>query len=169
MRFEPVSNAMLEFRPITEDDLTFLQRLYASTREDELSVVPWSDEEKHQFLQMQFHAQHVFYQENFADAQFDVILIDGKPAGRLYLRRAEEEHRIVDIALLPEHRGKGIGRRLMQDILDAASEAKKMVRIHVEQNNPAMRLYDRLGFKKVGETGVYYLMEWTPPKVDTEP
>jgi ribosomal protein S18 acetylase RimI-like enzyme len=156
---------MIEFRPMTDDDVPFLMRLYASTREEELSCVPWSNQQKDQFLQMQFRAQHICYQEKFPEARFNVILIDGKPAGRLYLHRALEEHRIIDIALLPQYRGRGIGKKLMQDILDQAAEAEKTVRIHVEQNNPAMRLYDRLGFDKVGDTGVYYLMEWIPPSM----
>ena len=151
------------FRPMTEGDLDFLRRLYASTREEELAQVPWSDEEKAEFLRFQFEAQHKHYQEHFPDAQYSVIELAGKPIGRLYLDRREDEHRLIDIALLPENRGGGIGGGIMRDVLAEAAAAGKRVRIHVERNNPAMRLYERLGFEKIEEQGIYHLMEWTPP------
>lgn len=150
----------ITFRPITDEDLPLLQRIYASTRADEMAVVPWSEEEKADFLGMQFHAQHAHYQEHFADARFELILIDSAPVGRLYVQRRDDEIRVVDIALLPEHRGGGIGGGIMQELLDEARTVGKPVRIHVEHNNPAMRLYQRLGFKKIDDLGVYHLMEW---------
>ena len=152
----------LGFRPIEESDLSFLRELYASTRAQEMAMVPWPEEEKESFLTMQFEAQHQFYKGQFPDAQFDVVLEDGKPIGRLYLDRREDEHRLIDIALLPEHRGRGLGGRLMGDVLDEAASVGKIVRIHVEQNNTAMRLYTRLGFEKIEDQGVYDLMEWRP-------
>ena len=153
---------MITTRPITEADQAFLRELYASTRAQEMAMVPWSPEEKHAFLSLQFEAQHKFYMEQFPDARFDLLLEGGKPVGRLYLDVRDEEHRLIDIALLPEYRGRGLGRRLMQDVLDEAAQEGKLVRIHVEQNNPAMRLYDRLGFRKIEDQGVYDLMEWRP-------
>ncbi len=156
---------MLTFRPITEADRPFLRELYASTRAEEVAVVPWSDEEKQAFLLQQFEAQHRFYQEQFPDASFDLVLEDGTPIGRLYLDRRDDEHRVIDIALVPEKRGAGLGRRLMRDVLDEAAGNGKKVRIHVEQNNPAMRLYERLGFSRVEDQGVYWLMEWAPAVV----
>ena len=86
----------------------------------------------------------------------------GEPIGRLYLDRREDELRLIDIALLPEFRGRGLGGSLMRGVLDEAREADKLVRIHVEQNNPAMRLYEWLGFEKIEDQGVYWLMEWRP-------
>ena len=69
--------------------------------------------------------------------------------------------RAHDIALLPEHRGAGIGGRLLQDLLTEAAASGKRVSIHVERFNPAMRLYERLGFTKQEEVGVYFRMEWS--------
>jgi len=149
-------------RPITDDDHEFLYRVYASTREDELAPVPRADDEKEQFLRMQFHAQHTYYQEHFPHARFDVILLDGRRAGRLYVDRREDEIRIIDITLLPKRRGQGIGGGLIRSLLDEAAGLGRPVRIHVEHYNPAMSLYRRLGFVKIGDTGVYDLMEWTP-------
>lgn len=152
----------ITFRKMRPTDQRFLHRLYASTRADEMADVPWSDEEKVQFLKMQFEAQHTFYTEQFTEADFLIVQRDGKSIGRVYLDEREEEIRLIDIALLPEHRGQGLGGKLMHDILAAAKAVGKAVRIHVEQFNPAMRLYDRLGFKKIQDEGPYYLMEWLP-------
>ena len=153
----------ITFRPITQGDMDFLARLYASTRWEELQQVPWTDEQRLAFLRQQFDAQHIHYMEHYVDAAFDIVLIDGKPAGRLYIHRRKDEIRLVDIALLPEYRGRGIGGRLMRDVLKKGEEAGLRVRIHVEHNNPAMHLYQRLGFRKIDDHGVYHLMEWTPP------
>ncbi len=87
--------------------------------------------------------------------------MEGEPIGRLYLDRRPGELRIIDIALLSEQRGAGIGGALMQTVLDEAALLGKPVRIHVEKNNPAMHLYDRIGFRQVEDQGVYWLMEWT--------
>lgn len=150
------------FRPITEGDLPFLGRVYASTREEELSVTGWTPDTIRAFLASQFQAQHRYYREQFASASYQVILVDGREAGRLYIDRRESEIRIIDIALLPEFRGRGIGSHILGRILDEASRAGKPVRIHVEMSNPAMSLYQRLGFRKIDEHGLYHLMEWTP-------
>ena len=106
---------------------------------------------------------HNYYMEQFRDADFDLIMgSDGVPIGRLYLEERDDEFRVIDIALLPAWRGKGIGGRIMLGIHDRAFAAGKAVRIHVEQHNPAMRLYHRLGFKKVEDRGIYHLMEALP-------
>ncbi len=154
-------------RPITDADLDFLRRVYASTREDELAPVPWSDEQKTEFLGFQFHAQHTHYQEHFPDAAFDVIELEGRPVGRLYIDRREDEIRLVDIALLTEYRGRGLGGEILEEILDEGRQKGLLVRIHVEHNNPAMRLYLRLGFRKIEEQGVYHLMEWAPVEANS--
>jgi len=155
------------FRPIRlveeDNDLPFLARLYASTRLEEMALSGWPQHQIDSFLQQQFEAQHQFYMEQFAGASFDLVLAtDGSPMGRLYLEERDDEFRIIDIALLPEFRGQGIGGNLMKNIITKAFEAEKMVRIHVEQNNPAMKLYLRLGFQKIEEKGVYHLMEIRP-------
>jgi ribosomal protein S18 acetylase RimI-like enzyme len=123
-------------------------------------VVDWTEEQKTAFLRQQFDAQTKFYDEQFRDSSdFLLILVEGEPQGRLYLDRRKEEFRIIDIALLPEMRGKGIGGKIMRDVIAEADEAGVPVAIHVERNNPAMRLYERLGFQKIEEQGVYFLME----------
>jgi ribosomal protein S18 acetylase RimI-like enzyme len=150
----------LTFRAATKDDLPFFRRLYASTRAQELAPVPWTDAQKDAFLAMQFQAQHAHYTQHYPTLQRWVILRDGAAIGRLYLDRWGREHRIVDIAFLAEHCGHGFGGALIRDLLDEAAAAGKPVSIHVEKNNPAMRLYKRLGFTAVEDQGVYDLMRW---------
>ena len=150
-----------ELRPARESDSDFMYRLYAGTRADEIAAVDWSDAQKREFLQMQFRAQTSFYTENYAGASFDVIELDGVPIGRLYLDEREDELRIIDIALLAEYRGRGIGRHYLQSIIERASDRGACVTIHVEHNNPAMTLYRRLGFVKVEDKGVYWFMRWS--------
>jgi ribosomal protein S18 acetylase RimI-like enzyme len=160
----PTSDPLAEvtFRPIRDADEPFLSRLYASTRQEELAVTDWSEERKAAFLEQQFQAQHTFYREQFTDAEFSIVELRGKPAGRLYLDRRDDEIRLIDIALLPEHRNRGIGGALMRRVLAEGEERGLPVRIHVERFNPALRLYRRLGFRRVEEQGPYFLMEWAP-------
>jgi ribosomal protein S18 acetylase RimI-like enzyme len=146
--------------PAGPEDFDFLARVYASTRAEELAPVPWPDELKTAFLRAQFEAQDKYYRENYTTAEFLVILDGDVPAGRLYVDRWPDEIRLMDIALLPEHRGKGLGTRLLRDLQQEARTAGKPLRIHVERMNPALGLYKRLGFRQVEDRGVYWLMEW---------
>ena len=152
----------LTFRPIADADLAFLSALYASTRAEELAVTPWSDAQKAAFLDMQFQAQHAHYQKYYPNADWLVIEQAGQDVGRLYIERSASEHCIIDIALLPAHRGKGFGAALLTDLIDEASAFDKSVSIHVEKNNPARRLYQRLGFTVAEDKGVYDLMIRSP-------
>lgn len=155
--------AEISFRPIRPADERFLSRVYASTRAEEVAQVPdWTDEQRGQFLEMQFQAQHKFYQEQFTKAEFSIIRHRGQNIGRLYVDRRDDEIRLIDIALLPESRRHGFGGALLRGILQEARSTKKPVRIHVEKNNPALRLYYRLGFVNIEDQGVYFLMQWTP-------
>ena len=154
------SEAGCRFRHIADSDLAFLGRVYASTRTDELSISPWSDAVKAAFLADQFRMQHAHYQKYYPNADWLVIEHHGKDIGRLYIERWPTQHRIIDIAFLPEHRGMGLGKALLRDLMDEASAAGKAVLIHVEKFNPAMRLYKRLGFVTEEDKGVYDLMRW---------
>lgn len=154
--------AAITLRPVCPQDRDFLYRVYASTRLEELAPLGWDEAQVAQFLEQQFTAQDSHYREHFPATEFQVILADGRPVGRLYLDRRAEEIRIVDIALLAEHRGAGIGGHLLGAILAEAGAAGLPVRIHVEKTNPALSLYRRLGFRELEDKGVYHLMEWRP-------
>jgi ribosomal protein S18 acetylase RimI-like enzyme len=147
----------LTFRSIDATDLPFLARVYASTRTEELAPVPWTEAQKIAFLDMQFRAQHAHYQTNYPKALWLVVERGGDAIGRLYLVRWPRELRLIDIAILPEYRGQGIGTAILRDLF--ADAAGQPVTIHVEKNNPAMSLYARLGFRPIGEHGVYDLLE----------
>ena len=149
-------------RPAGSGDAELLYRIYASTREDELAVVPWEPAQKEAFLRMQFAAQDRYYHATFPAASYDLIVSGEEVLGRLYVDRGEAAWLVLDIALLPEHRGRGIGARLLTDVLAEAGAAAKPVQIHVERFNPAQRLYDRLGFRQVADEGVYLRLEWNP-------
>jgi ribosomal protein S18 acetylase RimI-like enzyme len=152
----------LALRPARDDDYGFLEELYASTREDEFAPVPWTDEQKRAFLAQQFAAQSAYYADRFADASFDVVLVDGDAAGRLIVERREDELKVIDIALVPRRRGHGLGSRLLRPLLDEADASGVKTTVYVERFNPALRLYDRLGFVPVEDTGVYLRMERPP-------
>jgi len=146
-------------RPVTEADLPFLLRLYASTREEELASVDWPQDQKDAFVRQQFEAQLAWYREQYPVASFDVIEVDGEPVGRLWVARWPREVRVVDVSLLPAARGKGIGTGLLTALFAEADAAVKPVSIHVERFNPALRLYERLGFALREDKGVYLLLE----------
>lgn len=149
----------ITYRALHSGDLPFLASLYRSTREAELARTPWTEANKQAFIAMQFEAQHRHYQEHYPDALWLVIERDARPVGRLYLERWTREYRIIDIALIPEVQGQGFGSAILQDLMEEAREAGKALSIHVEKENPAMRLYHRLGFEKREDKGVYDLME----------
>lgn len=149
-------------RPATRQDEAFLLRVYASTRAEELAQVPWSDAEKAAFVAQQFAAQSAHYARHYDGMTRDVVLVGGTPAGRLLVARWPREIRVVDIALLPEFRGGGVGTGLLRDLMTEAGTAGKRLSIHVERFNRALALYRRLGFRPVGDEGVYVRMEWDP-------
>lgn len=152
---------MIALRPVRAGDREFLARLYATTREDEMRLVDWDDGQKQAFLTAQFEAQDRYYAENYRNASFDVVEIDGDPGGRLYVDRRDSEIRIVDISLLPEHRGKGHGASLLEALIEEGQRTNRRVTIHVERFNRARALYERLGFQVTGDRGVYLFMEHT--------
>jgi ribosomal protein S18 acetylase RimI-like enzyme len=126
-----------------------------------MALLDWSEPVKQAFVQQQFTAQHTYYRQHYATASFDVVLCDDAPVGRLYVDRAPHEIRIVDIALLPEYRGAGIGTELLTELLAEAAQARKVVSIHVERFNPALRWYQRLGFRVIEDRGVYLQLTWS--------
>lgn len=157
-----LTHSSISMRPVREDDREFLYRVYASTREEEMAVAPWSLDEKEKFLRMQFDLQDRHYRDANPNAEFSIVLQDEIPVGRLYVDRRADEIHIIDIALLPECRGSGIGSEILRDVMDEAEEAAKPVRIYVQKGGRAIELYRRLGFDKIGDSSMYDLMEWTP-------
>lgn len=148
-------------RPAADEDRSFMLSVYASVREPELEASGLPREQWGPFVEHQFQAQSQAY-ASYRDTSFDVVLVDGEPAGRLIVARWPAELRVVDIALLPQFRGRGAGEKLMRSLLAEADERGVKASIHVERFNPAQRLYTRLGFRMVAENGVYLLLERPP-------
>lgn len=150
---------MVRLRPASAGDEDFLRSVYAATRAEELAPTDWSDEQKAAFCQQQSIAQEAHYRAHYPTAEYDVIERDGVGIGRLYVDRWAKEIRIMDISLLPEARGVGIGTQLLTELQAEAKAAGKSLTIHVEKFNPARHLYERLGFREIEDKGVYLLME----------
>ena len=159
----------ITLRPISDADLDFLCRVYGSTRTEELAQTDWDEATKAAFLRSQFEAQHRHYHEHYAAARFELILLDGESIGRVYVARWAHEIRIVDIALLPAFRGRGIGTALLEQILSEGRQRGVPVTIHVERFNPALRWYERLGFRLAEDKGVYLFLHMTPEAVERVP
>jgi ribosomal protein S18 acetylase RimI-like enzyme len=159
----PRRDGAITLRPAGVEDEAFLYAVYAGTRADELALLDWDQAQKDAFLTMQFTAQHRHYHTYYADADFQLVLLSGRPVGRLYVARRADDILLIDIALLPEHRNAGIGSLLLTDLLAEAEQVGKPVRLHVEPWNRARRLYERLGFRRIAQQGLYWLMEWLPP------
>ena len=152
----------VRLRTATDDDREFLVGLYGSVRAQELAMVTWEQGQQEAFVRMQFDAQDAEYHRMNPNGTFDVIELQGRPVGRLYVDRRPDEIRIVDISLLPQARGAGIGGGLLAELMDEAATSGRRLTIHVEIANRAESLYTRLGFVEVARRGPYRRMEWTP-------
>lgn len=154
----------ITLRDAVADDEAFLREVYAGTRAQELSLVPWNDEQRNAFLRMQFDAQHTHYHSQFPAADYQIILFEGQPIGRVYVHRSGEGIRILDITILPDYRNKGFGSSIIREFLAQGSQEGKSVSIWVEHYNPSRALFDRLGFIQIQEDGYNLLLEWIPGK-----
>lgn len=166
---KPEQTPTITLRPIREDDQELLYRIYAASRTEEMAMTGWSEVEIETFLRMQFRLQHKHYMEFYREATFDVILFDGREAGRLYVDRAPLEIRIVDIAMLPEYRGCGIGSRLMAQLIAESESCGLPLTLHVERYNPAINFYYRLGFEFREDRGIYFFLERPVRRESIEP
>lgn len=153
---------MTTLRPASDEDISFLYSVFATTREQELAALPWDPEQKEAFLRQQFAAQDRHYRAQYPDADFLVIEHNGASIGRLYVYRDAARIHVLDVALLPDHRGVGIGTALLEELLAEATTKGVRMTLHVEASNPARRLYARLGFLMIEQHPVYDLLEWRP-------
>lgn len=145
----------------TPEDDPFLLSVYASTRAQELDQVQWAAGQREAFLKSQFEMQRREYDAKFPDREHDVIEIDDRPAGRIWIARDSEEIRLLDIALLPEFQNRGAGSLLVNDLIEEARTTNKRLRHMVfVLNDNADRFYERLGFVVFEEVGAYKHMEW---------
>ena len=157
------NNPGVSTRPVTDADQEFLIGVYASTRAEELAQVPWDEGQKDAFIRWQFGLQKQEYETRFPDARYEVILVDGVPAGRIWVGTDDTQIRLLDIALLTEFQNRGVGTYLLKQLMDEAARSKKALRHMVFMlNDNAYRFYERLGFETIEDLGGYKHMEWKP-------
>lgn len=151
----------ITLRPVAPDDYDFLVEVYGSTRAEEMALVPWTNEQRDAFVRSQFAAQQEHYVKKYPAASHDIIVSNGRPVGRLYVARLDQEIRIIDITLLPVERNAGVGSYLIRRLLDEANRSGKVTRIYVEEFNPSLRLFERLGFSPSEQHGFHLLLQWS--------
>lgn len=152
----------INYRPITASDLHFLKELYRNTREEELNAAGWNELQKEKFIEFQFNAQHSHYINTFEHIDFLIIEFKKTDIGRLYLWKTDNQIRILDISLLEKYRCRKIGTNIINALINEANQTGKRLNLHVNKNNPALKLYERLGFQKKEETEIDYFMERLP-------
>jgi RimJ/RimL family protein N-acetyltransferase len=150
----------ISVRPVQPDDAPFLLELYASTRAEELALVPWTTEQRRIFVSAQFAAQQDHYQKQYPEATHEIILANEQPIGQLHVARLKDEIRIIDFTVTRDRRNTGVGSFQLRRLLNEAEMAGKVVRIYVEDFNPSLRLFERMGFKPIANEGMNLLMEW---------
>lgn len=169
-RCEPLTIPVLlaergySLRHARNSDLPWLHELYATTRAAEMAMVPWAASVKRAFTDQQFRLQHQHYLSHYPNADFLVVERARHPVGRYYLQRdGSSGYLVIDISLLPEEQGKGIGSELIRHTQHEAREQWAAIRLHVHQMNPrAQRLYQRLGFEREDDTATHIAMRWRP-------
>jgi ribosomal protein S18 acetylase RimI-like enzyme len=157
----------ISLRPYRADDQEFLFRLYASTRMHEIAGFGWPAAQEEAFLRMQFDAQRRSYESAYPEAEHQIIERAGEAIGRIMVLREKVLREknfmlLVDIALLTEHRGLGIGGQLIRELIQQCLCDRVPLRLQVLKTNPALRLYERLGFTRTGEDQMYVQMERQP-------
>jgi ribosomal protein S18 acetylase RimI-like enzyme len=152
----------ISLRPFRPDDQEFLYQLYASARLHEIAGFGWPAAQQEMFLRMQFNAQYRSYEAAYEHAEHQIVEQDGKPVGRIMVLWQKDFALLVDIALLAEHRGRAIGGELLRDLIQQCARKRMPLRLQVLKTNPALRLYQRLGFATTGEDQMYIQMERRP-------
>lgn len=150
----------VSFRAAAEGDESLLRNLYASTRSQEMALTGWNQAQQDVFLKMQFNAQQAHYRSHYPDAEHLVILLDGQGIGRIYIADKGDEIRILDLTILPSHRGGGIGALILNEAMSEATTLGKPLTINIESDNPSLSLFERLGFHKAENDGYRYLMKF---------
>ena len=162
------SSVNVSLRPVTDADQEFLVGVYASTRAAELAQVDWDDSQKDAFIRWQFAMQRQEYDARYPDARYELILVDGQPAGRIWVGTDDTQIRLLDIALLTEFQNRGVGAYLLRQLIDEARRAQKPLRHMVFMlNDNAHRFYERLGFVTIEDVGGYKHMEWRDEQAQT--
>lgn len=159
---EPIARTpTITVRAAGDDDRAFLYAVFASTRRDELVPLGWDDRATESFLTAQFDAEDRDWHRHHQGGESLVVLDDEEPVGRLCMVRTEHEIRVLDLTLLPQHRGHGIGTALLMTLVEQARRTRRTVRLQVDRNSRTISLCRRLGFAHAATRGGSWLMEWS--------
>ena len=145
----------ISWRSATAADAAFCFSVYAGTRAEELAAWGWDAAQQEIFLKMQFAAQAASYRAAFPGALHAIVLCRDQPVGTLTVNQTAEEIRLIDLALLPEHRGAGLGTGVIFRLQTEAHGSGRPLRLRVLKTNRAARLYARLGFIATGGDEMY--------------
>jgi ribosomal protein S18 acetylase RimI-like enzyme len=147
-----VSLINITLRPATSDDFEFVFRLNEINMRSYVEKMRgWNEEEERREMKRKFHPGHD-----------QIILVKGEQAGIFGVEERPKSYFLRHIELLPQFQGKGIGSKLIRSLLDEARKKQVPVRLTVLKQNPAFRLYKRLGFSLTGETEIKYEMTAWP-------
>ena len=150
----------ISLHAVTTQDREFLLSVYAAGRETELSVLPFDEAQKRAFCEHQLDAQTTYYEEKYPHATHEIILFDGEPVGRVYVNRGDALISILDLAVLVEHRKKGVGIHIVKSLQNEATSSDKRVGVYVETFNPSQKLFRDLGFELVESDEMNLYFEW---------
>ena len=161
LRDIPSPAGMLRLRPEREDDRDFRYRLFCDSREPEFALL--APAAFAQLMTQQFHAQTLSYLGLFPQARFDIIELSREPIGRIVVDRPGTVVHLVDQAIVPPWRGRGVGTAIVRALMDEARASGVPVRVEVaSETDPALRLYRRLGFAPVETASLFLRLEWRP-------
>ncbi|WJH32733.1 GNAT family N-acetyltransferase [Paenibacillus sp. CC-CFT747] len=149
------------------EDAPFLYQLYASTRSDEMTAWGWGKEQAEAFLAMQYTFQRRSYEQRFPQAEHSILYHNQERVGQVLIWRGSDQWILADVSLLPECRWRGIGSELIRELQSMAAKAGVPLRLSVQTDNPAVRLYERLHFRVIEQGDVYHRMEWHPEQAVT--
>jgi len=159
----PSPLGLLHLRPECDEDHDFRFRLFCDSRPPEFAQL-LAPAQFQQIMRFQFQAQTMSYRADFPRARFDIIELAGRPIGRIVVDRPGTSLHIIDQAIVPELRGRGIGTAVMRSLMDKACATQVPLRLKVaSSNDPSLRLYLRLGFVPIESVPLYIELEWKPP------
>ena len=152
----------INFRLVAPADQPFLAGLHASRRHSDMATVDWPEERKAQFLLDELKQQEAHYDEHYPGTDKLIVELGTLPIGRIYVHRVPGEIRLLDMALTGRACGCGIGTALIRELIDESRATGARINIHVEPDNPAKRLFARLGFSLLEQVEGFDYMSWDP-------
>jgi ribosomal protein S18 acetylase RimI-like enzyme len=157
-------SALFSMRPAQPDDETFLFRLFGETQDHLVSIRPnqqlWS-----MLIDMQYRGRKSSYSQQYPAAEDTILCRDNQPVGRLLVNHEQDCLRIIDIAVLAELRGQGLGAWSLRRCQQQAADAGKRVDLSVNPINPARLLYEHLGFRAMNDDLMNLEMTWNPAQL----